>query len=629
MRFIETIFPFTEKAQVSSPMSSTSSSIPRKSKKDLIYDTITVIPRISADSESPQNSPIEPNTSPIQPNTNSMTSSQPLPTSISSSVPPNSHHMQTRGKSGIVKPKQQLSLNTITKPVLPKEPTSVTDAMKNDNWKNAMVEEFNALIDNGTWTLVPRHSSMNVVGSKWIFRLKQKSDGSLDRYKARLIAKGYTQERGVDFAETFSPVVKHATIRLVLTHAIAQNWKVRQLDVKNAFLNGTLNEDVYMSHPPGFKDKNFPNYVCKLNKSIYGLRQSSRAWFQKFSKFLLSYGFFNSKSDSSMFILRSNNDCVVVLVYVDDIIVTGSSDSMLSRFLGKLKEAFPVTDLGDLHYFLGIQVTRSSSGMFLSQSKYAKDILEKWNMQFCKPVSTPVVGNKLSITEGHPMENPTLYRQLAGALQYLTITRPDLSFAVNCICQFMHSPTNVHYQAAKRILRYVAGTIDYGLHLSSHNPQDLFAYSDADWAGCPDTRCSTTGMAIYYGNTLVSWASQKQHIVSRSSTEAEYRAVAATVAELTWLHNLTRELGIPLHHKPMLFCDNVSTIYLTANPVYHARTKHLELDFHFVREKVSNGELVVRYIPTDQQVADILTKSMSTSGFSVLRDKLHIKPCSA
>ncbi|PNX83963.1 putative copia-type protein [Trifolium pratense] len=317
---------------------------------------------------------------------------------------------------------------------------------------------------------------------------------------------------------------------------------------------------------------------------------------------------------------------MILLLYVDDIILTGSSDTLLHNFLKLLQAEFALSDLGPLHYYLGIQVQRTSQGFFLSQSKYATDLLHKANMTNCKPVSTPVAGAKLSKAQGSLLADPTPYRQLVGSLQYLTITRPDLSFAVNSVCQFLSHPTTTHMQAVKRILRYVAGTVHHGLHFKPSFDKSLIAFSDSDWAGCPDTRRSTTGFVIFYAGIPVSWVSRKQHTISRSSCEAEYRAVSSTVTELLWLQQLLDELGVILPHPPKLMCDNVSTTYLATNPIFHSRTKHLAIDFHFVREKIASGLLDLRYVPTNLQVADVLTKSLSSSQYASLRDKLLVAP---
>jgi hypothetical protein len=465
---------------------------------------------------------------------------------------------------------------------------------------------------------------MNVVGSRWVFKTKLKSDGSIDRFKARLVAQGYSQSFGIDFLETFSPVIKPQTIRLVLSLALIHGWSLRQLDVKNAFLHGSLKEVVYMEQPPGFSNSRFPNHVCRLHKALYGLKQAPRAWFDRFSSFLLTLGFKCSTADSSLFIFRSKNVIILLLVYVDDIIVTSNTPSLFSRLVSRLSSEFSMKDLGPLHYFLGIEVIPFSGGLFLSQQKYACDILARSSMTGCNPIGTPLA-QKHNLRRNDPiLVDATNYRSIVGALQYITLSRPDLTHAINMVCQFMHQPGTSHFQAVKRILRYLQGTLDYGLRLLSRSSLSLYGFSDADWAGCLDTRCSTTGYCIYLGANCISWASKKQATVSRSSAEAEYHSMSTTTAELTWILYLLRDIGINLSTPPVLFCDNTSALHLTVNPVFHARTKHIELDVHFVREKVAAGALVTRFVPTHLQIADVFTKALSKEAFQRLRSKLGV-----
>jgi hypothetical protein len=350
-----------------------------------------------------------------------------------------------------------------------------------------MQAEFDALIGNDTWSLVSRPPGVNMVTGKWIFRHKLHDDGTLDRYKARWVLRGFTQRPGLDYDETFSPVIKPATVRVILSVALSQDWPVHQLDVKNAFLHGTLEETVYCVQPTGFVDPSHPGMVCRLNKSLYGLKQAPRAWHQRFASYLSSIGFVETKSDSSLFIYRWGSDTAYLLLYVDDIVLTASSSQFLRQVIEALQREFAMTDMGQLHHFLGISVTRSAKGMFLSQRQYTLDILERAGMSTCKPCSTPVdLHSKLS-AYGTPVGDATQYRSLAGALQYLTFTRPDIAFAVQQICLYMHDPREPHLADLKRILRYLQGTTTLGLTLRRSPLAELVVYTDADWAGCPDT----------------------------------------------------------------------------------------------------------------------------------------------
>ncbi|XP_039170468.1 uncharacterized mitochondrial protein AtMg00810-like [Eucalyptus grandis] len=345
-----------------------------------------------------------------------------------------------------------------------------------------------------------------------------------------------------------------------------------------------------MEQPHSFIRSQTPNHVCLLKKSLYGLRQAPRAWFDKFSTFLLENGFVCSSTDPSLFILRNGQDTVLLLLYVDDIVLTGSSPSLLSSLIHSLSLQFHMKDPGYLHYFLGIEAKRNSTDLFLCQTKYAIDLLTRAQMIDCKPISTPLSQRPYILqSDSIPLSNPLEYRSLVGGLQYLTLTHPDIAYATNMLCQKMQQPTIADFNNLKRVLRYVKGTISCGIFLHSRSSKQLYGFSDADWAGCTETRRSTTGFCTFLGSNLISWTAKKQPTVSRSSTEAEYRALASATAELTWVSFVLRDIGLSLSSPTRLFCDNQSAIALTANPILHARTKHIEVDFHFVREKVASA----------------------------------------
>ncbi|KAK9048824.1 hypothetical protein SSX86_032209 [Deinandra increscens subsp. villosa] len=314
-----------------------------------------------------------------------------------------------------------------------------------------------------------------------------------------------------------------------------------------------------------------------------------------------------------------------LLLYVDDIVLTASHPQLLQQVITRLSHEFAMTDMGPLHHFLGISVSRDANSLFLGQAQYARDILHRANMTNCKPCNTPVdTSPKLSATDGALLSDGSLYRSLAGALQYLTITRPDLSYAVQQICLFMHAPRESHMAFLKRVLRYLHGTLDLGLKLTASSNLSLVAYSDADWGWCPDTRRSTSGYCIFMGDNLISWSSKRQPTISRSSAEAEYRGVANAVAESTWIRNLLSELQVPVSKATIVYCDNVSAVYLSGNPVQHQRTKHVEMDIHFVREKVQLGHIRVLHIPSPHQYADIFTKGLPRYLFDTFRSSLNV-----
>lgn len=406
------------------------------------------------------------------------------------------HSMATRSKSGIHKPKHVLSLLTQNQSPLLK---SYKDALSDPNWNPSMNCEFDAIIKSRTFDLVPRAKNTNIVRCMWLHKHKYDAQWNFKSHKSRLVANGKSQQEGIDFSETFSPVVKPATIQSVLHVALANDWSVHQLDVQNAFLHGTLDETVYMFQPPGFVDSTKPNHVCKLNRSIYGLKQSPRAWNARFVRFITSQGFKQSRSDASLFMYKRGNDIICLLLYVDDIIVTSSSSLLTSKIITAMKQEFPMTDGGLINSFLGIAAVHNNKGMFLHQSRYAEEILLRAGMQDCKPVATPVdLKSKLAEDLGKLLDNPTEYRSLAGALQYLTFTRPNIAYSVQQICLFMHDPRDIHMQALRRILRYLQRTKDRGLQLLKHQKISLTAYSDADWVGFPSTRRSTSGFCVCF-----------------------------------------------------------------------------------------------------------------------------------
>jgi hypothetical protein len=507
------------------------------------------------------------------------------------------------------------------------EPQTYLQAVEYPEWCQAMQAELTALEENGTWTITDLPPGKQAVGCKWVFKIKYKSNGSIERFKARLVAKGYTQQAGIDYLETFSPVAKMTTIRLLLAVASVRGYFLHQLDVNNAFLHGDLHEEVYMALPPGYAGSKgeFSGQVCRLNKSLYGLKQASRQWYSKLSQALLYYGFEQSKSDHSLFIYKSNSIFLALLVYVDDIILASDNMNEIARLKSFLNEQFKIKDLGELKYFLGIEVARSKRGISLSQRKYALEILEEAGYLGCKPVDFPMETNlRLQSTEEDLLADPTSYRRLIGKLLYLTTTRPDISYSVGKLSQFMDKPAKVHMDAAYRVLRYIKHSPGQGLFFPVDSELHIKGFCDSDWGGCKDTRKSITGYCMFLDQSLISWKSKKQSTVSRSSAEAEYRALASTTCEVMWLKYLLADLKIDHSRPALLFCDSQSALHIAENPVFHERTKHIEIDCHVVREKLQAGVIKPIHVSSSQQVADILTKALGKTQFHSLLRKMNI-----
>jgi hypothetical protein len=489
-----------------------------------------------------------------------------------------------------------------------------------------MKEELDALHKNNTWDQVDLPFEKSVVGCKWVYKIKTCSDGTVDRYKARLVARGFTQEYGVDYEETFAPIACLSSVRALLAVAASQHWSLCQMDVKNAFLNGDLSEEVYMQPPPGLSHPT--NKVCRLRQALYGLKQAPRAWFAKFSATISRLGYSISSYDSALFIRRTDWGTILLLLYVDDMIITGDDIIGIQELKQFLSQHFEMKDLGPLSYFLGLEISSSSDGYYLTQAKYISDLLSRANLTDSKIVDTPTeLNTRLTPDDGEPLRDFTLYRHLVGSLVYLTVTRPDISYAVHQVSQFMAAPRSTHFSAVLRILHYLKGTLFHGLYFSSQSSLQLHAYTDADWAGDPTDRRSTTGYCFLLGTSVISWRSKKQTVVARSSTEAEYRALADTTSELLWLRWLLQDMGVSLSSATPVYCDNWSAIQIAHNDVFHERTKHIEIDCHFVRHHLLQGSLQLHSVTSRDQLADIFTKSHPLGRFRDLVSKLKLVSC--
>ena len=411
----------------------------------------------------------------------------------------------------------------------------------------------------------------------------------------------------------------------MLSLAAIFDWPLQQFDVKNAFLHGELSEEVYMDLPPGcMVPERQKQKVCKLKKSLYGLKQSPRAWFGRFTKSMTTFGYKQSNSDYTLFLKKRHGKITALIVYVDDMIVTSKDLEEMKALKHYLSKEFEMKDLGPLKYFLGIEISRSSKGIFLSQRKYAVDLLHETGMSACQPADTPMEeGLKLCIeTSQVPVERGR-YQRLVGRLMYLAHTRPDLAYALSIVSQFMHNPGEQHMNAVMRILRYLKSAPGKGILFSKNtNKQNIEVYTDADWAGAVDDRRSTSGYFTFVGGNLVTWRSKKQNVVARSSAEAEYRGLALGICEALWLRFLLQDLGYSLKQPIQLYCDNKAACDIAHNPVQHDRTKHVEVDRFFIKEKLDEKIVELPKIRSEDQLADILTKGVSNRVFSKFLDKL-------
>jgi hypothetical protein len=384
------------------------------------------------------------------------------------------------------------------------EPHSYTEAASHSQWQAAMQSELAALAANHTWSLTPLPPRKQPIGCRWVYKIKRRSDGTIERYKARLVAKGYTQLEGIDYHDTFSPTAKMLTVRCLLALAAAQDWSLHQLDVNNAFLHGDLHEEIYMCPPPSLQRQG-ENLVCCLNKSLYGLKQASRQWFAKFSTVIQDAGYVQSKADYSLFTCRNGKSFTALLIYVDDILITGNDLKAISTLKQFLHSRFRIKDLGALKYFLGIEVSRTKRGISISQRKYTLEILKDGGILGAKLVNFPMEQNTKLSDVGELLRDPSQYRRLVGRLIYLTITQPDIMYSVHVLSRFMHAPRRPHMEAVLCVLRYLKNAPGQGLFFPSQNDLSLRAFCDSDWAGCPMTRRSTTGYCVFLGSSLISW----------------------------------------------------------------------------------------------------------------------------
>ena len=489
-----------------------------------------------------------------------------------------------------------------------KEAMSSPDAPE---WQAACIEELRALEHMKVYEVVDRPKDRKVVASKWVFRTKRNSEGEITRYKARVVAKGYTQVEGLDYDETFAPVVKYPTIRALLALAAALNLEMRQLDVKTAFLHGDLKEEIYMSCPPGFEA--IADKVLHLLKSIYGLKQASREWYQKLKKEFESMGFTRAESDHALFYKTEGDTLLIVAVYVDDMLLLSDKHSSIDKLTEDLRARFEITVVGEPRWLLGMEITRDRARRIIevSQRQYVEAVLKHFGMTDCRPTSTPVAANTKLPKLVEAEADIKSYQSRLGAVMYCMLgTRPDLAYAVAMLSQHSATPGKEHHEALTRIFHYLRKTTDTKLRFDGMKKPELLGYVDADWANDLTDRRSITGHVFLMCGGAISWCSQKQKVVAQSSTEAEYISGASATNEALWLRQLLSQVGQPQAGPTRLLTDNQASIALASNPVFHKRTKHIDVRYHHMRHSFEAGFISPLYIPTGDQVADILTKGL-------------------
>ena len=517
------------------------------------------------------------------------------------------------------------------------EPSCYKEAMLREDklkWEKAMQSEMDSLHKNSTWELVRLPPGKRVLPCKWIYKLKVTSNVSKPRYKARLVAKGFRQQEGVDFDEIFSPVVKMTTLRCVLALAAHMDMDLVQMDVKTAFLHGDLQEEIYMQRPEGFEEEGKDKLVCRLKKSLYGLKQAPREWYHKFHSFMLSQGYQRSDTDHCLYTKQARDGSLLILIlYVDDMLIAGSNREDIASLKSKLNNAFDIKDLGEANHILGMRIVRDREKkvLFLSQSEYIGKVIMRFNMEGGKVRSTPLASYvKLSLSDCPTSDAERVnmakvpYSSAVGSLMYAMIcTRPDIAHAVGVVSRYMSNPGKKHWEAVKGIMRYLSGTQDMCICFGKRDAS-VEGYTDADYAGDLDKRRSTSGYIFMFAGGAVSWRSRLQSCTSMSTTEAEYIAASEACKEAIWLARLVRDLGITVE-TPTLHCDSQSAIMLAKNPVFHAKTKHIEVKFHFIRDMLEDKSLHLVKVHTDDSPADLLTKGLPPERFAHCRSLMGVE----
>jgi hypothetical protein len=517
-----------------------------------------------------------------------------------------------------------------------------------------MDEELESLKANKTWRVVKRPGGgRKLIRCKWVYKIKENSDGSVERYKARLVAKGFQQKEGVDYLETYAPVARMETIRLMLAVAAHYDLNISQLDFKTAFLYGELQDvEIYMQLPRGYtikqmmteeesiqndddEDEGENDKCLLLSKGLYGLKQAGREWNTKLNTTLISFGFKRAKSDLCLYFYKDKGRVMILTVWVDDILAAHNSDDTWRRLVDYLRRSFKVKDMGECAWILGMGITRDRQQhkLHINQELHIRNILKRFNMSNCKSAKVPMK-NKPKLRQQQEGEQLTdkPYRSLVGALMYLAVcTRPDISYAVGQLARYGSAPTETHWRAAMDLLRYLKGTEKDGLLYDCKGASKgaspvLRMYSDSDWAACEDTRRSCTGYVSEFANATITWCSRMQGSVKDSTLYAEYTAVSEALKDVLWLRSLLTEIDLDQRGPTTMLQDNQGTIAFSKNPRVHKRTKHIDVKHHMVREHIEEGVIIVQYVESRFNKADLMTKALAKSLFTFHKEGINVKP---
>ena len=499
--------------------------------------------------------------------------------------------------------------------ILEEDPKTYEEAMRSIDsnfWREAINSEIESIMNNNTWVLCDLPRGCKALGSRWIFKKKYKSDGSIEKYKARLVVGGHRQKKGVDFFDTYSPVANISTIRALIALASIHNLIVHQMDVKTAFLNGDLNEEIYMKQPEGCVVPGYEDKVCRLIRSLYGLRQAPKDWYEKFHQTIISDGFQVNDSDACVYSKFDQFGCVIICLYVDDMLIFGTNIDVVNTNKAFLSSCFDMKDLGEADVILGIKITRNSYGLSLNQSHYVEKILKKFNQFYCTPVKTPYDPSiHLKKNNGHSVSQEE-YAKIIGSVMFLmNHTRPDIAYAVSRLSRYTHNPNRDHWGALIRLLKYLKGTINWGLHYQ-RSPHVLEGYCDANWVSDNDEIQSTSGYVFTLAGAAISWKSSKQTCHAKSTQESEFIALELAGQEAEWLRCLLAD--IPLWGKPTpsvsMHCDSQAAMGLANNQLYNGKKRHIRLRHAIIRSLIRNNVISLEYVKSERNIADPLTKGL-------------------